>query len=184
MADIKKSLIEVFNVEFGNRPEKFLHKNHGETGYTLGGIYQTANPLMIDWGLVEWLVSKVGIDRASTMLYNDKMSMRDVIDTYKKNYWSPLNLNHINSQKIANEIFLMGVVSGVKNSAKIAQRIVDVTADGIVGSFTIRALNDFNEDEFDEIFDKKEIAYFESLARNNSKYERFVEGWRNRAIAV
>ena len=184
MANIKDGLTEVFKVEFSNNPDLFLHKNHGEYGYTLGGIYQKANPTQIDWDLVSWAVEKVGIKRASRMLYFDIASMESVVEVYKNSYWDGLKLDNVVSQKIANEIFLMGVVSGVKNSSKIAQRLIGVTDDGIIGNMTINALNAFNENEFDKKFDEKEIEYFESLARNNPKYERFLNGWKNRAMAV
>lgn len=184
MANITTSLKKIFQVEFANVPEKFLHKNSGEDGFTLGGIYQKANPIGIDWGLVEWLESKVGMIRASRMLFNDKETMKSVENIFYDRYWYPMRLDEVESQKIADEIFMMGVVSGNKQAVKLAQRLINVDDDGIIGRNTIRALNAFNEDTFDKVYDSLEVEYFENLAENKPRFAKFLNGWKNRSVAV
>lgn len=184
MADIETSLIEIFKVEFNNDPKKFLHTNFGEDGWTLGGIYQKANPSQIDWNYINALVDISGRERASVMLYHDYEVREKVQAIYFNSYWSPLRLNQVHSQKVADEIFMMGVVSGVRNSAKIAQSLVGVVADGMIGSKSLEAINRYNEDEFSRKFDQAEIDYFASLVKRNPRYERFFDGWVNRARAV
>jgi hypothetical protein len=184
MADIEKSLNQLFEVEFNNNPSLFLHKNKGESGYTIGGIYQVANPTMIDWKTIESIVKLVGIKRGSVMLYYDKDTFDKVKSVYKSRYWDGLKLDKVDSQKIASEMFLMGVVSGVKNSTKITQRIIGVKDDGIIGNITLAALNRYNEDDFDIMFDEKEVEYFEHIVENKPDFKRFLSGWKNRAYAV
>ena len=184
MANATEALKEVFELEFNNNPKKFLHKNAGEDGYTLGGIYQKANPTAIDWDMVDKLVKLVGMKRASVMLYYDEETMRRVSQVFIDNYWNPLQLHKVDSQKIANEMFVMGVVSGVTNSAKIAQRLVGVEDDGIIGNQSLLALNAFNEDRFDKEFDDREIDYFEEIVAKKPFFKRFLQGWKNRSVAV
>lgn len=186
MASIFLGMRELWEVEFNNDPDKFLHKNAGEMGFTLGGVYQVANPSQINWTFVQGLLLLCGNDitRASRMLYFDTETMEKVKGVFHNAYWSKLRLNEVKSQKIANEIFLFAVVSGVKNGAKVAQRLIGVEVDGIVGSITIDALNAYDENRFDAEFDNLEIAFFEGLVEDKPAFGKFLRGWKNRAVIV
>ena len=186
MADLKEAITKLFEVEFNNKPELFLHENEGENGYTLGGVYQRANPSEIDWQRVDKLMALFDNDikRVSRMLFYDVPTMEAVLTVYHLNYWKVLQLSRVHSQKIANEIFLFGVVAGVRNGAEVAQRIVGVIDDGVIGSQSIQALNDFDAEKFDDLFDEAEIQYFEGIAEKNPRLAVFVDGWKNRAVYV
>ena len=118
------------------------------------------------------------------MLYYDKEIQYQIKFVYINEYWNKLNLSKVKSQKIANEIFLMAVVAGVKASAKIAQRVVGVKDDGVIGFNTLAGLNIQDENRFDRMFDKYEIKHFENLVANNEKFRRFEAGWKRRAMLV
>jgi len=186
VANLNEAIKTLFSVEFSSKPELFLHENDGENGYTLGGIYQKSNPNRIDWNKIDKLMALFDNDikRVSRMLYYDVKTMNDVIEIYRLNYWDMLKLDNVVSQRIAEEIFLFGVVSGVKNGAKVAQRIVNVKDDGIIGHNTLDALNRYNLNLFDTEFDLSEIKYFEELAMKKPRLKVFLNGWRNRAMYV
>ena len=186
MADINITLKHLFSVEFSNRQTKFLHKNPTENYFTLGGISQKANPLTLDWNFVHKIVSACedNVFRASKMLYNDDITMNQVKAIYYNNYWLKMKLDKIKSQKIADEIMLMGVVGGTKTAVKLAQKTVGVIDDGIVGDITIKALNDYDEDLFDIEYDKNEVKHFEALVENREQFAIYLNGWKNRAVAV
>jgi hypothetical protein len=183
MADIRKAMPLLYELEFSKMPQRFLHKNKTEDGYTLGGVYQLANQHNINWKFVESILDCCdgAITRASKMLFVDDEIQDQVVNVFENNYWFKLKCDQIESQKIATEMFLLGVVAGNKTSAKIAQRIVGVEADGIIGKKSLEYLNLFNEDAFDVEFDKREVKHFEKLARENPKLRRYLDGWRNRA---
>ena len=186
MADINITLKHLFDVEFSSKQTKFLHKNPTENYYTLGGISQKANPLTLNWSFVYKIVAlcEGNIFRASKMLYNDDIIMNQVKAIYYNNYWLKMKLDKVKSQKIADEIMLMGVVGGNKNAIKIAQRTVGVEDDGIIGDITLKALNEYDEDLFDIEYDKNEIEHFEALVDNREEFAVYLNGWRNRAAAV
>jgi len=186
MANIKSSLTKVFHLEFNNNPELFLHHNSGEDGWTLGGIYQKANPVQVNWDFISSLVVLCGTDikRASVMLYNDKDTMERVKNIYYYKYWKPLKLDEVQSQKIADEIFTMAIVGGLRTATKLAQKIVGAKIDGIIGEKTIKRLNMYNEKQFDIFYDEAEIKHFENLAENNPKFIKYLNGWKNRAEYV
>lgn len=166
-------------LEYSNDPKKFLHKNSNETGYTLGGIYQKANPKAVNWDFISSLVSLCDGDmqRASEMLYADGITRTKVLLYFKKIYWDTARLDEVQSQKICNEIFLSGVHIGVKNAIKLAQKQIGVLEDGIIGSITIKALNNYNEDRFDKEFDNLEIDNYKKM----KVFAKYSNGFVNRA---
>lgn len=169
-------------LEYGDNPKKFLHKNKNETGYTLGGIYQTANPKALDWDFVESLVRLCEYDlpKASEMLFGSSEIRTKVLLFFKKNYWDIARLDEVQSQKICNEIFLSGVHIGMKNAIKMAQKQIGVVADGILGAITIKALNNYDERRFDKEFDDLEIDNYKKM----KVFEKYASGFVNRAMAV
>lgn len=171
--DILKTL------EFGKRPEKFLHQNKNEDYLTLGGCYEKYWKNSIDWEFVHKTLTACNyeMERASVMLYNDSRTRAEVAQFFKKEFWDKMRLDEIQSQKICNEIFLHGVHRGTKNAIKLAQKQIGVSQDGVIGSITIRALNNYNEDKFDREFDKLEIDVYSTLA----VFDLYKDGFVNRA---
>jgi hypothetical protein len=186
MAKLHLALEKLWKVEFGNNPDKFLHKNQGESGWTLGGVYQKANPTQIDWNFISKLVELCNYNakEASRMLYFNPRIMEKVQGVFHNKYWSGLKLDRVDSQKIAEEIFLFAVLSGSKTSAKVAQRLIGVKADGLIGSISLDAINNYNEDLFDIKFDEVEIGYLSTLAEDKPQFSKFLNGWVNRSYAV
>jgi len=183
MADINKALPLLFEVEFNNNPEKFLHKNRGEDGFTLGGVYQKSNPYKIDWNFIDKIFKACdkSIVRASKMLYYDNKTQNEVRFVFKDKYWDKLKLDRVVSQDIANNIFLFGVLAGVSKGAKIAQRIIGTKDDGIIGNKSLASLNVQDPKRFNKLFDNMEKEYFRELVANNDKYAKFLNGWKKRA---
>ena len=167
-----------------NSPANALHYNDGEKGYTFMGIYQYAHPNWECWGKILEAVEKHGMVKASAILYYDKELLVKVMEFYKSKFWDKMRLDEVKEQKIANEMMVFAVNAGIPIAVKTAQEIVGAVVDGVLGSKTIAALNEYPADKFDIEFDKLEIRYYEKLAAANEKYVRYLKGWRNRAIAV
>lgn len=174
--------------EFSNREDKFLHRNIGEKSYTLGGIYQHIHKdnEVMDWDFVDKLVKLCHQDfkRASVMLFHDTRIKAQVHAFFKANYWNPAKLDEVQSNIMAQEIFLMGVVAGVSTAVKLAQRLIGTTPDGIIGKKTIKALNIFDEKIFDKRYDALEENYFNSIIEHNPELEINRDGWYARANLV
>ena len=187
MARFIKSMMELKALEF-NSASNVLHHNKGEYGYTYFGIYQTSHPKWAGWREVYRLIIKYKyrLRDASRVLYKDASLTKKVYAFYKEEYWIPLKLDFLNSQKMADEIFVFSVNTNPKKAIKKAQKIVGVKVDGWIGVKTIKALNEFSEKKFDIQFDLAEIAFYKYLAfgKNSRRYRRFYDGWVNRARAV
>jgi len=186
MADFTKSYRILKGAEFSNKPKKFLHINENENDLTIGGVYEKWNRYNIDWEFVRKILTACenNFERASTMLFNDEEMQVDVISAFRHGYWSKCRLDDVNSQIIANEIFISGTNIGNEQAIKMAQDVVGVTIDGIIGIKTLRALNNFDEHVFSEDYDVKENEYYLAISKDNPKLAINVEGWRNRAALV
>ena len=185
MAKFEEAFKLVLKFEFSS-PSNALHKNSTENGWTFMGVYQTANPSLSLWNMVDAVVKSCGGDvkKASVMLYNDSSAVDAVKSVYKTNYWDRMRLDLVTSQHKANEMFVFGVNAGTKAAIKLAQQLVGVVDDGIIGKNTLLAINAFDEAEFDTKFDLKETQYYEGIVARDKSKSIFMNGWKTRAKAV
>ena len=184
MADFNKAFETLKKLEFKDCSDA-LHKNEGEDGWTFMGIYQKAHPKADIWKeLQKYQEIESDPKRLSQLLCNNIHALQEVKNIYRQKYWNRAKLYDVKSQKIAEEIFVFGVNAGIERAIKLAQKIVGVKADGIVGPKTLAALNSYNDKLFDIVFDAGEAEYYESLVRAKKKYAKFENGWLNRAKAV
>ena len=149
------------------------------------GIYKTAHPKLNMWAKIEEVVSRMGnVSNASKVLYSDKELLKEVEDFYKKTFWDRMWLDKVDSQHKANEMFVFGVNAGVGRAVRLAQIVSGAVADGLAGPTTIEAINKCDDKLFDARFDEEEIKYYEAIVRNNPSKGIFLNGWKNRALAV
>lgn len=185
MADFNKAFQELMKLEFSN-PENFLHINTGEHGETVGGIYRVAHPEWAGWYLVGVALATHDNDikKTSRHLFENKTFMHMVGEFYKQHFWNRMRLDEIYYQNTAEELFVMGVNTGCRTAIRKAQRLIGVTADGIIGSQTLKALNEYNEAEFDMKFDEIEKKFYADLIKIKPHLKIFEKGWRSRAEAI
>lgn len=185
MAKIKEALDIVYKLEFSNE-SNVLEKNATEDGWTFMGVYQGAFPNLDLWKTVRQKVQQANgsMKLAGSMLYNN-VAVREMINEfYKKEFWDKARLDEVVSQQIANEIFVAGVNMGMKKAVMLAQKLVGVPADGLVGPKTLAAINKYDDAAFDEMYDVLETDHYEMIIAANPSKRIFAKGWRNRAVAV
>ena len=184
MANMSQVFDIMMKLEF-NSPANALHKNKTESGWTFMGIYQTAHPKLKMWTKIEVVVSRMGnVANASKVLYSDKELLKEVEDFYKKTFWDRMWLDKVVSQHKANEMFVFGVNAGISRSVRLAQIVSGAVADGLIGPKTIEAINKCDDKVFDVKFDEEEIKYYEAIVRSNPNKGIFLNGWKNRALAI
>ncbi|MFW9625369.1 MAG: putative peptidoglycan-binding domain-containing protein [Sulfurospirillum sp.] len=183
MAKFNEAMGLFLKAEISNNPKETLHKNRGENGLTYMGIYQSAHPTWFRWGYINTILEKHDGNKieASIELYQDRSLTQDVYDFMKKNFWDVMKLDSVTSQKIAEELFIFGTNANMKAGVKMAQRLIGVEDDGIVGNGTITALNTFNERVFDEEYDLLEQAYYMNLISRHPELEVNERGWIRRS---
>lgn len=131
---------------------------------TYQGISRVHNPNWSGWKILDTLQPRHG------QIYPQLTNA--VIEYYKLHYWDAIKGDDICNDKVAAFLFDYFVNSGT-HAIKAVQRIVGVTADGIIGNKTIQAIN-----QHDGLFDKlkaERISFVRSLNK-----PRFINGWLNR----
>lgn len=131
--------------------------------------------------------------------YNGDMKdidMETVERIYKKCYWTPLKLDKLESQKVANKVFDIGVNMGIGTSAKILQKTINIlnknqkkekniTVDGNIGRKSISALNKLlpHEEKYVLlILSAYQAKKYIEICEKTETQERFIRGWIKRAF--
>ena len=186
MAEISKTLKLVWEVEYNNDPKRALEQNPGETGLTYKGIYETAHPNWAGWTAVKSVLKKCNENKkqAGIELEDDLVVQMQVQDLYKEVFWDKMMLDKVQAQKIADEMMIFGINAGTSKAVKLAQTVVGVVVDGVIGSGTVAALNKFDPSVFDKAFDVEEKKYYDELIAKKPQFKIFANGWRNRAEYV
>ena len=185
MAKIEKALDILYKLEFSNEND-VLEKNATEDGWTFMGIYQGAFPQLDLWKVIRQKMQQYNGDMklVGSMLYNNATVREMVQAFYKKEFWDKARLDEVVSQQVANEIFVAGVNMGMKKAVMLAQKLVCVPADGVMGPKTLAAINKYDDAAFDEMYDVLETDYYDMIIASNPSKRIFAKGWRNRAVAV
>lgn len=139
-----------------------LHKNETETDVTYAGIYRKAHP---DWQGWEYIDKKqIPPTELVREFYYEKF--------YKQ-------FQEFDPQ-IAYLLFEATVNMG-NTAIKLAQRVLGLVDDGIVGPKTKEALNKVDAKLFAYPFTIAKIAYYNHLAVQE-RYRPYLRGWINRAL--
>lgn len=101
---------------------------------------------------------------------------------YRNNFWNPVRGDDINGQRIAENIFDFSVNAGVGTGAKLAQIVVGVTPDGVIGSKSLVALNAFDEETFSARYAIAKLSRYEQIVTKDRRQERFLLGWLRRTL--
>jgi len=108
---------------------------------------------------------------------------KKVVEFYEENYIdSPMNVRAIMrlNVNLGIQVLDFGVNAGISRSAKLLQKILNVTQDGQVGPNTLAALERKNTDGVTSDFRDGRIAYYNFLASKHSWAKKFIHGWKKR----
>jgi len=103
---------------------------------------------------------------------------------YKENFWNKIKGDDIINQNVANNIYDFSVNAGIRTAVKLAQIIINCTADGIIGNITLEYLNKINENDFIQKYFMAKIARYSEICNKNSSQKVFLLGWINRSLKV
>lgn len=183
MASFEKSMELIKFLEFSNKDDKILHLNRYEDGLTFYGIYEKYSKEWSGWKIIKrYLKIESDIKKCSVILAGNKELITLTFGWIKEKFWDKAKLDDVVSQKIADEIFLFGFNAGMNVAIKKAQKVVNVKQDGIVGEQTLKAINSYNEDEFDFEFDEEEIKYYDEVIKAKPYLQINQNGWYKRAL--
>lgn len=139
--------------------------DHG--GQTYAGISRKHHP---DWAGWQFLDSGRGVEPQWVRAF------------YKLNYWNPMRLDDVKSQRIARTLFDFGVNAGIGTAAKLAQIIIGTTPDGRIGPKTLEAINSADEDLFIASYALAKIARYRDIVTRDKSQRVYLLGWINRTL--
>lgn len=184
MNDFEKAMVELASVEHNSDSTKVLHKNVTENGLTFFGIYQSANPNLKIWGIIErYLDIEPDVKKCGAILLGNVDIMKEVNKFYFDTYWVNMNLDSFNHYHKKLELFIFAVNVWIVKAVKELQKMLGFTGgdiDGNVGSMTIARVNAYEVNKFSRDFDLQEIAYYEKIGTGGNL--RYVKGWKARAV--
>lgn len=104
-------------------------------------------------------------------------------DIYKRDYWDRSRADEITSQAIAENIFDTAVNMGVRTASRLAQVALGIEpADGIIGSQSLKTINDADESLFIANYTIAKIARYAYICNRNKTQKKYLLGWINRAL--
>ena len=98
---------------------------------------------------------------------------------FKKFYWDKWKADNINDQNVANILVDWLWCSG-SYGIKIPQRVLGVSADGIVGSKTIAAINARDGRELFDTIKQERKDFIDRICQTRPQNIKFKNGWLNR----
>lgn len=137
-----------------------------------------ATCLGVTFGTFQNYMAKKGV-RTVTVSDLKNLSYEDWLAILKKMYWDRWHADRINNQSLA-EALVDWVWASGKWGIVIPQRMLGVTADGIVGVMTLDALNKKDPEEFFKALILERIAFVEDIVKRTPSQEKFLKGWVNR----
>lgn len=129
-------------------------------------------------GTFQNYMEKKGIRNASTTDLKN-MRYKDWLEILKKMYWDRWKADNIENQSVA-EVVVDWVWGSGKWGVIIPQRMLNVSADGIVGPKTLAALNEKDPKEFFDALIRERITFVEDIVKRTSSQAKFLKGWKNR----
>lgn len=109
-----------------------------------------------------------------------KITENEWLTIFRFGYWNRFKADRINNQSIANLLVDWVYMSGV-NAIKKAQAQLGVKTDGVVGEVTLKAINNYPNQQ--ELFNKlwtRRKKFFDDIVRRNPSQQVFYKGWMNR----
>ena len=113
-----------------------------------------------------------------------KLTLESAVNIYDVSYWRPLSLDEIKSIRVAWKVFDIAVNQGPGEAAKILQRSLVVTADGLIGPVTISAANQANEEILLRKLAFGQMDKYVSIVISDPTQLEWLHGWFNRCRDV
>ena len=132
MAVFEKAFAKTVAAEGG-----YVNNPNDRGGETYMGITRKNYPKLKMWATIDKLKNILSKRDLNSKLSKDEDIQKEVKEVYKKNYWTPLKLDLINSQRVANEFFDISVNCGTKAAIKSMQRTAGLVETGRMNTQTI-----------------------------------------------
>ena len=135
-------------------------------------------------GTTRWGISQ----KAYPDLDIKSLTLEEAANIYRRDYFKPIRGYDYSSQDVANKLLDAAVNMGVHMAVKLAQQCCQVLGkdlhdDGVVGGFTVSAINSLDPQVFLETYRKMLTAHYKDIAAARPDEAQYLHGWLERAAA-
>lgn len=164
------AFLPAFEKMIDNEGGYTLHRVEGDRGgATYAGIARNFHP---DWE--GWPLLDAGVP--------DSQLMPHVAAFYQQHFWERIRGDFIDSQRVAETLFDLAVNAGLSAASKLAQEVADVYVDGIIGTKSLKAINNMPPEVFLHGYALKKVARYAEIVNHNPSQAKFLLGWINRTL--
>lgn len=129
--------------------------------------------------LVSWHGAPKGASLSERIAAVQKLTKADAAEIFKARYWVSLRCDELPAG-VDYAVFDYGVNSGISRAAKVLQRIVGATADGIIGGMTLAAVARGNPESVIDALCTERLGFLQRLRT----WRIFGKGWKARVLHV
>jgi len=180
-----KDVVEASKQEKFTVVSTFAGGGGSSTGYRLAG-----GKILCVNEFVEQAINTYKENYPDTPVLPDdikKLTVEKAEEIYREKFWNPYNYDIITDPDVATKIFDITVNAGPRQSHKLVQRACntrhkDLDVDGLLGTQSLRAINQIGKDLLPEIC-KVQADFYKSLVEKKPELKVFLKGWLRRAEA-
>lgn len=110
-------------------------------------------------------------------------ALHKALDIYNTQYCNALCIAEIAYQDVANRLFSYGINMGIDPASMVLQDSVGAKADGVIGPFTLQALEKLSSDVVVGRMRMGAEAHYMEVVKSNPQDAKYLNGWIKRARA-
>ena len=148
-------------------------------GETYKGVSRKIHSKWQGWAVIDSAKKQAGFP---SRLDSDFELQQMLEDFYRINFWDRIQGDMIENQEVAESIFDFAVNAGVGTSATLAQMVVGVESDGVIGKDSLAAINSFDTEHFFAAFTVAKIARYVTIVKKRPTSRKYFYGWVLRAL--
>jgi lysozyme family protein len=172
MADFTRAIKFVLEKEGGYQALVADRGNYNSAGQLIGTNYGISAPILERY-----------LGRLPTVNDMKTLSQNTAVEIYKRFFWDRMRGDQINNLAVALAIFDWYVNAGLP-ALTFAQSIAGVTADGIIGPNSIRAINSQDSLIFFNRYQAVRKSWYEGLVKRRPSNQVFLRGWLRRVDSI
>jgi len=172
-----------FNTSF----TKYILPNEGgysnvagdKGGETYRGIARNYHPDWKGWPIVD--SKKVNYKNNVIPRYTifKDSNLDALVSQFYYDWWTKLRMSEVKTQEIADIIFDF-YVNSEASAIKKVQKILNISADGVIGSQTIAAINNANQSQLYSSIKQARTDFYNAIVQRDPTQSKFYDGWIDR----
>lgn len=140
MANFDKSFNKLILTEGG-----YVNDPNDKGGETYLGISRVHHPDSLMWPLIDTVKESYGAKGITKVLKENEIITAEAKAIYKEDYWNKFDLDNVNNQKIAHEIFDDAVNRGVAAATKTLRLILGMELNNKIDKELLNKIKEYGK---------------------------------------